>query len=92
MALGAIEAIKEAGLVPGKDIIIVSIDAVLKALQAIARGELNCTVECSPRFGPKVFDAIELHLAGQALPKTIMQTDKIFTSANAAAALPDRMY
>lgn len=92
MALGAIAAIKEAGLIPGKDIIIVSIDAVRPALEAIIKGELNCTVESSPHYGPKVFEAIELYLAEQVLPKTIMQTGKVFTRVNAAAALSDRMY
>ena len=53
MALGAIQAIKEAGLQPGKDIIIISIDAVKGAFQAMVNGELNCTVECNPLLGPR---------------------------------------
>ena len=56
MALGAIQAIKAAGLKPGADIKIVSIDAIRGAFQAMIAGELNCTIECNPLLGPKLFD------------------------------------
>ncbi|MEO5804646.1 MAG: ABC transporter substrate-binding protein, partial [Verrucomicrobiota bacterium] len=58
MALGAIQAIEEAGLKPGTDIIIVSIDGVKPAFEAIVAGKLNCTVECNPLLGPTVFDVL----------------------------------
>ena len=45
MALGAIQAIEEAGLKPGKDITIVSIDGQKEAVQAVFNGKLYCTVE-----------------------------------------------
>ena len=67
MALGAIQAMKEAGLKPGVDIKIVSIDAVKAAFHALIDGELNCTVECSPLLGPQLFDTIETVLAAKAL-------------------------
>ena len=67
MALGAIQAIKEAGLKPGKDIKIVSIDAVKAAFHALIDGELNCTVECSPLLGPQLFDTVETVLAAKTL-------------------------
>ncbi|MDP6636744.1 MAG: substrate-binding domain-containing protein [Phycisphaerae bacterium] len=67
MALGAIQAIKAANLKPGKDIKIVSIDAVRDALKALLAGELNCSVECSPRIGPQLFDIIEAVLAARKL-------------------------
>ena len=54
MALGAIQAIEEAGLKPGKDIIIVSIDGVKGAFEAMIAGKLNCSVECSPLLGPQL--------------------------------------
>ena len=67
MALGAIQAMKEAGLKPGKDIKIVSVDAVRAAFEAIIDGELNCTVECNPLLGPKLFDIAEAILAAKKL-------------------------
>jgi simple sugar transport system substrate-binding protein len=92
MAIGAIQAIKEAGKVPGKDIVIVSIDAIHDALQAIVDGELNCSVECNPLLGPYLFDAIEDFRAGKTLPKRSVIEDSMFTAENAATALPDRKY
>src|ERR1700744_5973929 len=59
MALGAIQAMEEAGLKPGKDILIVSIDGVKGAFEAMAAGKMNCTVECNPQIGPQLFDAVE---------------------------------
>ena len=59
MGLGAIDAIKAAGLVPGKDIIIVGCDSVKAAFEAIVAGEMNCTVECTPLYGPFVAKTIE---------------------------------
>ena len=64
MAIGAIQAIEEAGRKPGSDVIIVSIDGVRGAFDAMAAGKLNCTVECNPLIGPHVFDAIEKVVAG----------------------------
>jgi simple sugar transport system substrate-binding protein len=67
MAIGAIAAMKEAGFKPGKDIKIVSIDAVKAAFEAMIDGELNCTVECSPLLGPQLLDIIEAVLAAKKL-------------------------
>ena len=65
MALGAIQAMKEAGLKAGEDIKIVSIDAVKAAFQAMIAGELNCTVECNPLLGPVLFDIVETVVSTQ---------------------------
>ena len=51
MGLGAIEAIEAAGLVPGEDIKIVTVDAVKDGMQALADGKINFIVECSPLLG-----------------------------------------
>ena len=92
MAIGAMQAIKEAGLKPGVDIVIVSIDAIHDALQAIVDGELNCSVECNPLLGPYLFDAIQDHLDGKTLPKRSVIKDEMFTAENAASRLPERKY
>ena len=92
MALGAALAIKEASLVPGKDIILVSIDAIGEAVKAVADGTLNCTVECNPLFGPKVYDTIAKVLAGEQVPKKSFNRDELFDATNAAKALPTRQY
>jgi galactofuranose transport system substrate-binding protein len=92
MALGAIQAIKEAGLQPGKDIIIVSVDGVKGAFQAMVAGELNCSVECSPLLGPQAVQAIHDLRDGKKLPGRIWTIEGIFDQTNAAEALPSRQY
>ncbi len=92
MALGAAQAIEEAGLKPGKDITIVSIDAIGEAVKAVAAGRINCTVECNPLFGPKVYDTVAKVLAGQKVEKKMFNKDELFDATNAAKALPTRQY
>ncbi len=92
MALGAIQAISEAGLKPGQDITIVSIDAIREGVQAVVDGKINCVVECNPLFGPKVYDTIAKVFAGEKVPKKSYNKDDLFDATNAAAALPTRQY
>jgi len=92
MALGAIQAIKEAGLKPGKDIIIVGVDAVKGAFEAMVAGEMNCTVECNPLLGPQAVQAINDLRAGKKLPAKIDTIEGVFDQTTAAAALPTRQY
>ena len=92
MAIGAIEAIKDAGLKPGKDIKIISIDAVKGAFQAMIDGELNCTVECSPLLGPQLMDAVKKLKAGETLERRIVTKESIFPAEVAEKELPNRKY
>jgi len=92
MALGAIQAIEEAGKKPGQDILVVSIDGVRGAFEAMAEGKLNCTVECNPLLGPAAFDAVEAALAGKELPKKTIVKDERFEQAQAKELLPTRKY
>lgn len=92
MALGAIDAIKAAGLKPGEDIIIVGVDAVKKAFEAIVAGEMNCTVECSPLLGPQLVDAINTLMSGGSLPKRTNTIESLYDASNAAEELPNRVY
>ena len=89
MALGAIQAIKEAGLTPGEDIIIIGIDAVALAFEAILAGDMNVTVECSPLMGPTVVDVIQQHVAGGTPPKTIFNNVRVFDET-LYSVFPDR--
>lgn len=76
MGLGAIDAINAAGLVPGKDIIIVGCDSVKAAFDAIVAGEMNCTVECTPLYSPFVIQAIKNLEAGQEYDKTVVHPEE----------------
>jgi galactofuranose transport system substrate-binding protein len=92
MALGAIQAIEEAGKKPGVDIKIVSIDGIKGAFEAMIEGKLNATVECNPLLGPYLFDAIEKVKKGETLPKRTVIEDKAFDQSQAKAELPNRKY
>jgi galactofuranose transport system substrate-binding protein len=89
MALGAIQALIAAGLTPGKDVIVVSVDGERAGLEAIERGELGATVECNPRFGPLAFDTIEKFRKGEALPPKIVVPDRFFDKQNAKQFIAD---
>jgi ABC-type sugar transport system substrate-binding protein len=92
MALGAVQAIEEAGLKSGTDITIVTIDAIKEAIQAVIDGKINCTVECNPLFGPKVYDLVDKILAGEKVPRVQYNKDELFDKTNAAAVIASRQY
>jgi simple sugar transport system substrate-binding protein len=92
MAIGAIQAIEEAGLKPGKDIRIVSIDGVKGAFQAMMAGKLNVSVECSPLLGPQLMSAVKDLVAGKTLPKRIVTQEGVFPQEIAAKEFPNRKY
>jgi ribose transport system substrate-binding protein len=83
MALGAVQALTAAGLKPGTDVKVISVDGEKAALEAIDRGELGATVESNPRFGPLAFDTIEKLRRGEKLPPKILINDRFFDKANA---------
>lgn len=92
MAIGAIQAIEEAGLKPVEDITIISIDAVKGAFEAMMAGKLNVTVECSPLLGPQLMAAVKDVVAGKPLPKRIVTEEGVFPMETAAAEFPQRQY
>jgi galactofuranose transport system substrate-binding protein len=92
MAIGAIQAIEEAGLAPGKDITIISIDGVKGAFEAMIAGKLNVTVECSPLLGPQLMAAVKDVVAGKPIPKRIITEESVFPMEVAAQELPQRKY
>ena len=91
-AIGAIRAIEEYGLKPGEDIIIVSVDAIRDAFQAMIDGKLNATVECNPLLGPKFFEVALMVANGEAVPEWIPSEEGIFYPENAEEILPTRKY
>jgi simple sugar transport system substrate-binding protein len=92
MAIGAIQAIEEAGLKPGADITIISIDGVKGAFEAMIAGKLNVSVECSPLLGPQLMAAVKDVAAGKSIPKRIVTEESVFPREVAAQELPKRKY
>ena len=92
MALGAIQAIEAAGLKPGKDITIISIDGVKGMFQAMIEGKSNCTVECNPLQGPLLMETAKKILAGEKVEKLVYVDEGIFPADVAEKTLPERKY
>ncbi len=92
MGLGALDAIQAAGLTPGKDIKIVTVDGTHDGLQALADGKFNYVVECNPLLGPQLMDLVKKVAAGQSVPERILTKETAFDQAAAKAALPSRQY
>ncbi|MDB6121231.1 MAG: Periplasmic binding protein [Pedosphaera sp.] len=92
MALGAIQAIEEAGKKPGTDVVVVSVDGVKGAFEAMVSGKLNCTVECNPLLGPMAFDAVEQAIKGEKLPKKTVVQDKAYDQSTAKDVIASRQY
>ena len=92
MAIGAIQAIEEAGMKPAKDILIISIDAVKGAFEAMMAGKMNVSVECSPLLGPQLMQAVKDLKAGKTLPKRIVTQEGVFPMEVAAKEFPNRKY
>jgi ABC-type sugar transport system substrate-binding protein len=92
MAIGAIQAIEAAGLKPGTDIKIVSIDAVHDAFVAMMAGKLNATVECNPLLGPEFLEMALKVVNGEPVPKWVPSKEGIFFPDNAKEVLATRKY
>ncbi len=92
MAFGAIDAIKAVGKVPGKDIIIVSFDAVHEAFNRMIAGEINADVECNPLHGPRVAEIIQMLEAGKPVDKIMYVKEGVFDQFNAKEIMPTRKY
>ena len=87
MAIGAIQAIEEAGLVPGEDIIIVSIMGTNAALEAIVEGKIACSVETNPLLGDLLMEACVRIANGEEIEREIHPVDRVFDITNAQEKL-----
>lgn len=80
MAIGAIQAMKEAGVNPGEDVKIVAIDGVPDYFKAMAEGDANATVELTPNMAGPAFDALDAYLNDGTEPEKFIQTEsKLYT-------------
>jgi len=96
-ALGAIQAIQEAGLTPGKDVMVVGLDATKDGFAALIAGTLGADIECNPLLGPQVYEAALKGLNGDAsMPSYVPSQEGEFFAAQGAdalkAILPTRKY
>jgi galactofuranose transport system substrate-binding protein len=92
MTLGAIDAMKERGIQPGKDIVFVTIDAEQAAIDALKRGEVNCVVECNPKQGPDIMNLVLRLARRESVLRTIHVKEEVFTEWDDLSRLPPRGY
>jgi simple sugar transport system substrate-binding protein len=93
MGLGAAQAVEEAGLTPGVDVKIATIDGTLAAMEALADGQLSYVHEYNPLFGETALDVVKKTLDGESVDSYIIVPSEEFASAEAAqAVLADRQY
>jgi simple sugar transport system substrate-binding protein len=91
MLLGAIQAMKEAGLKPGKDVLMVSVDSVPDMFKAMAAGEANASVELRSDIGKDIYNVVEAYLKGKHdWPKWVKIDSDLHTQADAAAEIAKR--
>lgn len=89
MGIGAAAAVKAAGLTPGTDVKIATIDGTKGALQALAAGDLSFVAQYNPFFGPQAVEAVTKTLAGESVDKTIIVSGETFDTPEAAKAALD---
>ena len=92
MGLGAAHALKDAGLKPGMDVKIVTVDATKGAFEAMIAGDINVAVECNPLLAPQVYEAALKAVNGEDLPEWVPSIEGIFRQETAAQDLPTRKY
>jgi simple sugar transport system substrate-binding protein len=91
MGIGAIEALKAAGVKPG-EIKIVSVDGTRGGFQAMIDGWFQADVECNPLLGPQVFEMALKLMNGQPVDKNVLTNETVYFPDKAQELLPTRQY
>jgi galactofuranose transport system substrate-binding protein len=91
MGIGAIEALKAAGINPG-DLFIVSVDGTRGGFQAMVDGWFQADVECNPLLGPQVLEMALKLMNGEPVDREVLTNETVYYPDNAAELLPTRKY
>lgn len=92
MTLGAISAMEEYGLVPGKDVIIITVDGQQEAIDLLLEGKINCVVECRPDIGPTVMALAQKLANGETIPRCTYSEERVFTEFDDLRNIAPRGY
>ncbi len=93
MTLGALEAIEAAGLSPGKDIIIITVDGEQGAIDLLLEEKINCVVECTPLIGDTIMALAKKLANGETIERTTYSNERTFSEFDEdLVALPERGY
>ena len=85
MMIGAIQALTEAGLKPGSDVLTVSIDGVPDIFKAMSEGQANATVELTPNMAGPAYDLLDAYLKTGVKPEKWVRTPSPLFTADTAA-------
>ena len=92
MTIGALPEIEKAGLEPGKDIILISIDAGQEAIDILKEGKINCIVECTPKLGSMLMETALKLVNGESVEKEIHPEERTFSDYDDMSQLEPRGY
>ena len=91
MGMGAIEAMKAAGVKPG-DLKIVSFDGTRNGFQAMIDGWFQADVECNPLLAPQVAAMALKLMNGQTIDHEVLTNETVYHPDQAAALISTRKY
>ncbi|MBO4695958.1 MAG: ABC transporter substrate-binding protein [Lachnospiraceae bacterium] len=92
MTIGALPEIEKAGLVPGRDIIIISIDGGQEAIDVLKEGKINCVVECTPKLGKELMETAIKLKNGEKVEPVIHPVEQVFSDEINVSAIAPRGY
>jgi len=95
MALGAIQALREAGIAVGgtNGVAIATVDANRWSVQMTLEGAINVNVECNPLLGPAAFQTIENLRQGRTVAKrTTVEPQAFYFDTLTAEIVRNRPY
>ena len=92
MTLGALKVLEAAGIRPGQDIVLISVDAQQEAVDALKAGKINCIVECTPDLGNSVMEMVDALVKGKQVPKRNHPVEQAFTEFDDLSDLAPRGY
>ena len=92
MTLGALPEIEKAGFIPGKDMIIISIDGGQEAIDVLKSGKINCVVECTPKLGNVLMETALKLKSGEAVEGVIHPEEQVFSDEMDTSKIAPRGY
>jgi len=92
MTLGALPEIEKAGFIPGKDMIIISIDGGQEAIDVLKEGRINCVVECTPKLGSVLMQTALKLKNGETVLDVIHPDEQIFSDEQDTSKIAPRGY
>ena len=92
MTFGALPEIEKSDLVPGRDIIIISIDAGQEAIDVLKEGRINCVVECTPNLGDELMETAIRLKNGEEVEAVIHPVEQVFSDEMDVSSIAPRGY